>query len=1414
MINFEQFQLKLMNRMVTHFNNPRVFNTTQFFLPKQSAYHYIPSSTADVGPSDKNALFKKGSLKIPMYSYMDIASRLGTLTIRTATQVIELKKYLKLNRKFKMVVEMDKYKPELIVPLVLNYSLIDRRYRYLGNTNYIGYYRNMNVLNTLLKGMADVSYNYNNYYNQFLFINVPDELLPISSLKRSITGMTVELFRKLDNLESIFILEMWKWLGLNREKSVFANVPKTILDKTNIVLVKNDVFTIFNLGLLDSWRNSEENPAGKIDPRLMSKQFINILLKLNNIFKTKEGIELTEEEIATKNLEADDDAGIETDPDDVIVKRDDAERDYGQIADYRLRRGRALQREEDQENNVDDDDNPDDLEDTNDYHEEAYYNELGEVHQDEDVQVVSDILDDEDELITETESDADLNKLSKMSNIVPVVNEQEDEFEEVINSKFDSSDVLDLKNYKVEDKVPLVKVVDKPISPSIKGKLVLEEYAKSNPMTVSKFDGIRKALTKYNSLSLSKDGGKTVGEMIDIKPEELKITEKDTRGISTLKVFDKKYITEFMERDIASMMVGVQSAGVVVQDIKKTEVENISGAYTVYAMKIKPIEGEASTIRVKIPKVSEDGTFTIGGKTYTYCHQRYDLPIRKIDDSTVSLSSYFGKTFASRDDSRAFNYEKWLIANIRKNAFDQENKDVLETRSGNMFDNHLEAPYVYSVLSRNFKAITTKDCFLYFDRKSAEERFGRDFVIKSEVTGMTFIGTYKKQYPLAIDSENIIYYIQDNNPIELGTIESLCGLDSVKAPTESVNIDIMGKAIPIGLVLCYRLGITKLLASLEPKYYRTEPIGKRLKLENHEYVIRFNDFNLVLSKRDRVTSLIVSGLNKIPDLNKMSIYSLNEKENFFNLLESIKIPGRYLKEIDLYYNMFVDPITERILIEMKEPVDFGGLLIRCVELLVDYKHRDEVDMSEQRIRGFERMSGEVYTHLVRALREHNRHGIKANYPVELNPEAVWMAINKDTTKRIVETLNPIQELKQGEEITFTGNGGRSKQSMVKRTRQHHKNAVGIVSEATKDSSDAGISTYLSANPKFTNLYGIPENSGTGEMNPDLKPENVLSTAMMMMPCSDMDDPKRQVFLGTQSLHSIPATGYHPMPTRTGYDAKLVQRAGDTFAATADKTGKVVEVNDYAIKIQNDDGTFRHIEIGRKFGSSGGFTMPHDIVSNVKVGDRLELGDVIAYHSAFFTKDPLNPKSLAYKSGKLIRVALMESPYTYEDSTAISKRLSLDTEIQTTVVKEVVVNFEQSIHRLAKPGTKVMVDDPLCFIEDALTNDTKLFDEESLDLLRSISANVPKSSVKGVIDKVEVFYNGDKEDMSESLRKIANLSDSKIVARQKALGKAPFTGMVDDTYRVNGNPLMLDTAVIKFTITSNNYLSQGDKLKLF
>lgn len=416
----------------------------------------------------------------------------------------------------------------------------------------------------------------------------------------------------------------------------------------------------------------------------------------------------------------------------------------------------------------------------------------------------------------------------------------------------------------------------------------------------------------------------------------------------------------------------------------------------------------------------------------------------------------------------------------------------------------VKAPNIFSLLSNHFRAITTENAFIYLDYNKRIERFGEKLVASVESKGLFFAGSYQNKLGLGLDEEGNFYYVDTESHL-IGTIEEMCGIDSSKAPVEAVTVDIMGKSVPLGLVLSYKLGMTKLLSALKPKYYRTIKTGTHAKLESHEYLIKFNDFSLVLSRKDRICSLIMSGLQKCSDTEKYSIYLMDKKEIYFNLLESLKLPGRYVKEIDLYYQMFVDPITERILIEMREPTDFGGLLIRAVEMLLTRHHADEVDMSDQRIVGYERISGEIYTHLVNAVREHNRHGIKANYPVELNPEAVWMSIAKDTSKQIEECLNPIQDLKQQEVTTFGGNGGRSRQSMVKRTRAHHKNAVGIISEASVDSSDSGNTTYLSSNPRFKSLYGIPDNGGTNEMIKDLTPENILSTNAMMMPCLDTDD---------------------------------------------------------------------------------------------------------------------------------------------------------------------------------------------------------------------------------------------------------------------------------------------------------------------
>lgn len=1407
MIQYSQFYQMFGNRTPSKVENPRIFNLSQFDLPKQNAIHYLPSTSDDVGPTQNNPLFKGVKQQIPVYSYQDIVTRLGVMNIKTYNAREALRVHFKQNRKLKNELDLAKVNPNMLVPLVLNYGVCDKRYKYLGDEKRIPYYKSMNMLNTLIAGWVDLYNKKKEFYHQFVFINVPKlhEIPTIQKMKVACQQTNLDFFKTFDSLEKLFIFEMWKYLSVQREKSILKNMPKPLLEKINVVMTCNNVFTVFRLSDLDNWRRSEENVTGVFEPIILGKAFMKMLVKMNAASQDKTLVELTEEEVIQENKNKQNTVGAENETELEKSIEDDLDQTDEQVVSDSDDPGLEVDEGEEeseekpvQEQTVKPSFNKNDYEDITN-------------------QIVS------DNELTLGNGEIDFSDDLKLSRVVNVSDEQEEVFDDdsIYRVKMDVTDALNLKNYPIE-KVPTlmsrpteVKDIDD------KCREALNDIAKQQNMTVSKYNGLNKRIGGYRNQVLSKEdgNGKTLGDMVNVNLDDLRITEEDAE-VSTLNIMDRKYITEFMERDVVSMLTSIQANGVLVQDIKRQDHGNISGEYSVYSMKIIPVEGEPSTIRVKLPRISADGRFKVNGNEYFMRKQRRDLPIRKINSNTVALSTYFGKTFVRRIETRNHNYEKWLIGKIREAAFDKNNQNVLETRTADLFDNLVKYPIVFSLLSKHFRTIKTKDAFIYLDRKHAFERFGFDivnYVEKLERTeqfdNLTFCGLYQEKYALAVDENNEFYKVSKESVTHLGTIEDLCGLNQLDGPAEAVAVDVMGVSIPVGIVLCYKMGLTALLAALKPKHYRTIKTGARPNLESHEYAIKFNDFTLILSKKDRQTTLILSGLSRIKELSKYSIFLMNTKELYFSILESIKIPGRYTKEIDLYYRMFVDPISERILIDMGEPTDYGGLLIRAVEMLLTLEHKDEVDMSEQRIAGYERITGEVYKHLVHALREHNRHGIKANYPIELNPEAVWTSVMTDTSKQIVDCLNPVQDLKQSEMTSFSGNGGRSRQSMVVRTRAHHKTAIGIISEATTDNADAGNTTYLSANPKFKSIYGIPQNSGTSKLHTDSKPDNVLSTNAMLQPCVDCDDPKRIVFSGTQVKHQLASQRNHILPVRTGYDSKLVARSADIFSAVCDYDGTVTELNDYAITITYSNGLKRQVEIGRRYGNSGGFSTAHDVVTDLKLGQKVKKGDAIAYNKDFFTQDPMNPGGLAYKSASLIRVALIEHPYTFEDSAAITKKVGDASVVKVVTKKHVVVNFEQNIHRLAKPGTQVQIDEPLCFIEDSLTEDASLFDETSIDLLRNISQNAPKCKVNGVVDKVEILYNGDVEDMSESLQKLVHITDSKLVALQKALGKKPFTGEVDETFRVDGTPMAMDTAVIIFTISSEQGIASGDKIVL-
>lgn len=268
-----------------------------------------------------------------------------------------------------------------------------------------------------------------------------------------------------------------------------------------------------------------------------------------------------------------------------------------------------------------------------------------------------------------------------------------------------------------------------------------------------------------------------------------------------------------------------------------------------------------------------------------------------------------------------------------------------------------------------------------------------------------------------------------------------------------------------------------------------------------------------------------------------------------------------------------------------------------------------------------------------------------------------------------------------------------------------------------------------------------------------------------------------------------------MSVRTGYEQVVGSRVGEGYVSVAEQDGVVQSVTKTGIIVKYKDGTTKGFELGTRYGHAGGLTIPHEMVTELKPGDKFSSEDVIVYNKNWFEKDLVNPKNVAMKYATTARVALAETRQTHEDASSITKELASRLSTKTTKIKKIVVNFKQTVKNLIKVGTEVSYDTLLCTIEDDITANSDMFDEKTISTLALLSSQTPTAKIEGIIERIEVYYNGSKDDMSPTLREIANTSDRELAQRLKSQNKKVYTGKVDESYRVDGDPLLLDHLVI-------------------
>ncbi len=622
---------------------------------------------------------------------------------------------------------------------------------------------------------------------------------------------------------------------------------------------------------------------------------------------------------------------------------------------------------------------------------------------------------------------------------------------------------------------------------------------------------------------MAPDGKTTLDKFIQIPPEQLKIETSPvipdittvvdkTMLKSSLIDFDQRYIKHVLTKDVAGMVLNIQNAGIAVTEYSAERIEDVMGAYDTYTVRVTPVEGANSTFRFKLPVLEEDGTYQANGVKYRMRKQRGDLPIRKISPDRVALTSYYGKVFISRSEKRVNDYGLWLRNNIMAIGLDDTNNVVTNMHPADVFDSTFPSPKLYSSLAMGFRGFTLKPALyprtvgnvpfdLSFDYTKREKLYGAATLEQYEHDGSLVCGINNDGRYLVIGGDNELYFTHEGNLLPYGSIESLLGLEAEKAPVDFAEIRVMGRNIPIGFVLGYELGLDKLMKSLRVEPRRV-PAGSRVNLTADEYSLVFSDETLVFSKEDKKASIVLAGFNEFHRvLRGFNSFDFNNRDVYLNVLESSGPSTRYLREIDLLYQLFIDPITRDLLIEMKEPTNFRGLLIRSCEMLMVDQHPSELDPAFMRIKGYERMAGAVYSEIVRSIRAHNGRSGKGKVAIDLHPFAVWKNIAQDPSIAIVSDINPIQNLKETEAVTFSGTGGRNSRSMTKHTRAYHPNDMGTISESTVDSSDVAINTYTSADPQFTSLRGISRRYKVGETGATA----LLSTSALLSPGSDRDD---------------------------------------------------------------------------------------------------------------------------------------------------------------------------------------------------------------------------------------------------------------------------------------------------------------------
>lgn len=1056
MIRKDLFVLRYGMFRKSHIVEPIINDIRELSLPRDSVYHFMDPDGIVNGPRVSDSLMKKveGIRYIThLTEYVNPEIRPIKKAGTNITQMVT--EHRTTNRSFRRMIDPVRNAADPKALLIYNYSMLPAAFTFPRSirAHWFQFSALMSTfVDTLNKSVKSVD------RDNYFVLELPEELPTLGTMINCTRNLTNANLRHLPTFEDKFIFELFRWLGRGHRDSLFNGLSKKAIKKTNIIIQRLDKWIIFNLEWLTSF-SSNFSSKSAFDERRIETIFLKILSDLH-----LEGRPFT---IAVEEV---DDTKGELEDDGEITE--DEKRELEELDLDGLLSG----------------DSEDDLGSDNIGYTDKELDEL------------------EKELLSitarEVEDDVQLLELD----------------DEILNELGAGADDLPEINVDVLSEIT---GFDTSLNPSV---TLAGELNSKGIISNNEFKRIERLSEKFKELKDPYDPTKNIIDVIgtedvsEIEIEDIdfvdeKILIDKSLGKAKVDHFENTYIDKFLKKDIVEAVAALQKGPVSVTDYSVETTEDSQNKFETHTIKIAPVVGPPSTIRQILPVVKEDGTFKYNGTDYRMKMQRVDMPIRKINSTTVALNSYYGKLFVELNKRSANDYTGKLTNVIKGKLLDSNDEDFGGGSLSDVRYNDSKIPVVYGSISEQVEQFTmlktrTKLCFNF---KRRFDILGIDKELEKILEGKDRVVFAKDKYGIyTLNKNGIVLNHRDDNVLEVGALEDFIGIDTRanRIPTIQAGMKIYSKVIPIGFCLAYLIGFENLLKVLNSKPRRVN-MGERSNLQNDEYEIKFRNQTLVFKRSNVLETMILSGFNEYAKFIKdYDIVMFDTKPVYNAIVDRLGIGNRYMKKLDSTAIYFVDPITEKVLRLMKEPTEFNKLILRACEMLVTSYVPTEAENAKAsakgltRLRGYERIAGFAYENMVKAIESQSMRQNGSRTPITVNPWDTMNIVRSDPTVAPADNLNPIEYLREREVVVYTGRGGRNKRSMVARSRIYTEEDIGKISEATVDSGDVGVIVYASQDADIKSVYGTTSGPLKGN---EVESGRLLSSAALLSPNADGDD---------------------------------------------------------------------------------------------------------------------------------------------------------------------------------------------------------------------------------------------------------------------------------------------------------------------